>query len=154
MGLLDKLKKNKAEKDSKQEELLNVVKENRAKRAEKKKTKSKKPATQQAQTPAGSSAPRKETGAYRVLLHPQVSEKATAAEVSGRYTFIVARDADKVRIKDAVQAIYGVRPVKVRTINMNGKQVRFGWREGRRSDWKKAVVILPKGKSITIHEGT
>ncbi len=91
--------------------------------------------------------------AYRVLIRPMVSEKATAQEVHGKYTFVVACNAHKEDIKRAVEVVYGVRPVSVRTAQFEGKRKRFGIRRGKRKDWKKAMVTLPKGRTINIHEG-
>ncbi len=89
----------------------------------------------------------------RVLLGAHVSEKAASVEALGRYTFRVALDATKLDIKQAVKSHYGVLPVDVRVMNMEGKRKSFGKSKGKRSDWKKAIVTLPKGKSIDIHSG-
>jgi large subunit ribosomal protein L23 len=91
--------------------------------------------------------------AYRVLIRPFLSEKATTLESQGTYVFVVDTRATKEEIKRAVYTVYGVMPVRVRTSSMEGKQVRFGKSIGRRSDWKKAMVTLRKGESIQIHEG-
>ncbi len=88
-----------------------------------------------------------------VLVKPFISEKAVMQEAKGIYTFVVKNKATKVDVKKAVKAVYGVIPAKVRMLNMEGKRTSFGIRRGKRSDWKKAVVTLPKGKTISIHEG-
>lgn len=90
---------------------------------------------------------------YGILLHPLLSEKAASAESRGVYTFIVGRKANKIQIKHAIASVYKVRPVKIRVVNINGKISRHGRSLGRRSDWKKAIITLPKGQSISIHEG-
>ncbi|MBI2990512.1 MAG: 50S ribosomal protein L23 [Candidatus Magasanikbacteria bacterium] len=90
---------------------------------------------------------------HGILISPLVSEKATDAERTGVYTFKVARKASKMEIKNAVKAVYGVVPVMVRTVTLEGKRMRFSGNHGKRSDWKKALVTLPKGASISIHEG-
>lgn len=90
---------------------------------------------------------------YRVLLRPLISEKAATAESHLIYTFMVARHANKEQIKRAISEIYKVKPQKVRVINMEGKTARHGRSVGRRGDWKKAIITLPKGQSISIHEG-
>ncbi len=91
--------------------------------------------------------------AYRILIKPVVSEKASIAERFNAYSFIVAKTASKKHIKEAVQQIYGVKPEKVRIINVEGKELRVKTGSARRGDWKKAIVTLPKGQSINIHEG-
>lgn len=104
--------------------------------------------------PKSTTKKRKNTGnAYKILLRPILTEKALKAETKGVYTFEIGRDINKVEVKNAVKAVYGVLPAKVRIMNMDGKNVRFGRRFGRRKDWKKAMVTLPKGKTINIHEG-
>jgi len=152
MGILDKIKstsaKDSVEKKEAQAVETKAVVKDAAKKAPTKKAPTKK---------AAKKAPTKQEGttskAYAILKSPLVSEKAAAAETKGQYTFVVSKDADKVAIKDAVESVYGVRPEKVSTMNFDGKTVRFGLRMGRRNAWKKAVVMLPKGKSINIHEG-
>lgn len=88
-----------------------------------------------------------------VLLRAIVSEKSTMNEGRSVYTFQVIRTATKIDVKNAVRMTYGVSPTMVRMINMEGKQVRFGQTMGRRSDWKKAMVTLPKGTTLDVHEG-
>ncbi len=89
----------------------------------------------------------------RLILKPLITEKAAIAQSLNKYSFIVIKDASKVQIKKAIKEIYGIEPKTVNLINMEGKKRRFGRSTGRRSDYKKAVVTLPSGKSITIHEG-
>lgn len=91
--------------------------------------------------------------AHAVLLRPHVSEKSAVQEAFGSYTFVVRMDATKPAVKQAVKDIYGVLPTVVRMVNTQGKWTRMGRGFGRRSDWKKAIVTLPKGQSIRIHEG-
>ncbi len=91
--------------------------------------------------------------AYRVIVRPLVSEKAAHAETKGVYTFVVTKDATKTQVIAAVEQVYGVRPTQVRTVNVEGKEVRFGRTIGRRKDWKKAIVTLPAGQTISIHTG-
>lgn len=91
--------------------------------------------------------------AATVLLAPLMSEKALLGEMQGQYTFLVVTTATKVDVKRAVQEVYGVLPVRVRMVNTDGKVVRFGRFMGRRAAVKKAIVTLPKGKTIAIHEG-
>lgn len=91
--------------------------------------------------------------AYRVLVGPLVSEKSAVAESFNKYSFVVAAKATKGQIKQAVAEVYGVKPLAINIVNVQGRRVRFGKNMGRRSDFKKAMVTLPKGKSISIHEG-
>ncbi|MBU0546041.1 50S ribosomal protein L23 [Patescibacteria group bacterium] len=91
--------------------------------------------------------------AYRILLRPLVTEKSAIAQSLNKYSFVVAKYANKNQVKQAVQELYGVKPLFVNMANIDGRRVRFGRSMGRRSDYKKAVVTLPKGKSIIIHEG-
>lgn len=93
------------------------------------------------------------TAAYRILLKPLVSEKATIAESLNSYTFRVSSGANKKEIKEAILKVYGVKPTKVRILNMLGKSTRVRSGSAKRGDWKKALVTLPVGQTINIHEG-
>ncbi len=90
---------------------------------------------------------------YRILIRPLVTEKSAVMQSSNKYYFIVAPSANKTQIKQAVKELYGVEPLAVNVMNISGRRIRFGRSAGRRSDYKKAAVTLPAGKSITIHEG-
>lgn len=91
--------------------------------------------------------------AYRVLMHPVVSEKAARAGEHRQYVFAVATGATRIAVARAVSDLYGVRPEKVNIVRVKGKRVRFGRRTGKQKDWKKAVVTLPAGKTISVYEG-
>jgi large subunit ribosomal protein L23 len=91
--------------------------------------------------------------ASHVLIAPVISEKAVMAEVGGIYTFRVMLSATKVMVAHEVKRVYGVTPVSVRMVNVEGKIKRFGRSSGRRASWKKAIISLPKGTSIAIHSG-
>lgn len=148
MGIFDKLKKKKVEaKVSKKE----IVVKAPAKEVKVGKITEEQKATSENKAPKTKTAP--QSRANFVLLKTLVSEKAAMFEGKGVYTFIVYKQANKLEVKKAVKEIYGVNPEKVRMINVEGKQVRFGAKQGRQSDWKKAIVTLPKGKTINIHEG-
>lgn len=95
----------------------------------------------------------KQGSAFRVLLKPILSEKAALQESRRSYVFAVVPSATKTDIKKAVFQVYGVTPLRIRTLRFEGKTVRFGATMGRRSDWKKAIVTLKEGESIRIHEG-
>lgn len=92
--------------------------------------------------------------AYRILAKPLISEKASRQQTSNnQYFFIVAKNANKIEIAKAVQSAYGIKPVSVNVIRMEGKTSRRGRTAGKRKDWKKAIVTLPKGKTIALYEG-
>ena len=91
--------------------------------------------------------------AHKILVRPLITEKAAVAQSQNKYTFVVATNATKNQIKQAVFEAYGITPIAVNVVNVDGHRVRFGRTMGRRSDSRKAIVTLPKGKSITIHEG-
>jgi large subunit ribosomal protein L23 len=86
------------------------------------------------------------------ILIPVTSEKAFRGENSGIYTFKVNTDATKIDVINTFFAKFGKKPVSARVINVEGKATRFGRREGRKSDYKKAVVTLKKGETINLHE--
>jgi large subunit ribosomal protein L23 len=91
--------------------------------------------------------------AYRILLSPLVTEKATNLHSANKYVFVVAKGANKISIARAVASAYGVNPVKVNIMSVGGKAVSRGRVRGRQSDWRKAVVTLAKGVTIKIYEG-
>ncbi len=92
--------------------------------------------------------------AYRVLLRPIVSEKASHQQtLANQYFFEVAINANKIEIAKAVKSAYGIAPTDVTTIRMEGKSRMYGRKLGKRKDWKKAIVTLPKGKTIALYEG-
>ncbi|HRH33073.1 MAG TPA: 50S ribosomal protein L23, partial [bacterium] len=91
--------------------------------------------------------------AYRVLVKPLISEKASHMQVLNQYFFAVALDANRIEVARAIKAVYGIAPIKVNIIRSEGKTRRFGRTTGRRKDWKKAMVVLPKGKTISLYEG-
>ena len=91
--------------------------------------------------------------AHDVIRRPLITEKSTAGAADGRYTFEVALHANKVQIKQAVQAIWSVHVQKVNTAVMPGKPRRVGRSSGNRPDWKKAVVTLLEGERIEFFDG-
>ena len=80
--------------------------------------------------------------AYDIIISPILSEKSYDGIPEKRYTFKVARTANKTQIKAAVEEIFGVKVAKVNTANYNGKVKRMGRHEGRTSSFKKAIVTL------------
>ncbi len=87
---------------------------------------------------------------YGVILAPVITEKATAGSAHNQVTFKVRRDADKLLIRQAVEALFNVKVKAVNTINVGGKIKRFKGRLGQRSDWKKAIVSLAEGQTIDV----
>ena len=88
-----------------------------------------------------------------VILEPVVSEKSyDLIQGNNTYTFIVDPRTNKTEVKQAVQAIFGVRVLSVNTINRKGKRKRTGYTVGRRKNTKRALVKLAIGDSIDIFE--
>jgi large subunit ribosomal protein L23 len=96
---------------------------------------------------------RKHSNAYKVLIRPLITEKASVLGAEKKYFFEVERHANKIEIAKAIKDVYGVKPISVNIINMGGKNVRLGRIRGRRKSWKKAVITLPEGESIKVYEG-
>jgi large subunit ribosomal protein L23 len=90
---------------------------------------------------------------YLTIVSPLVTEKATALSERNQVVFEVAIDATKPQIKAAVEGLFNVRVLAVNTLVVKGKTKRFRGREGRRSDWKKAMVRLAEGQSIDLTTG-
>ena len=87
-----------------------------------------------------------------VLLAPIVTEKSALGEQYNKYTFAVETSTTKNEIKKAVESRYGIKPVAVNIVTNEGKYKRYGRFWGQRKDTKKAIVTLPKGKSINVYE--
>jgi large subunit ribosomal protein L23 len=85
-----------------------------------------------------------------VLLRPVVSEKSYGLLDEGKYTFVVQPTANKTEIRQAVEAVFGVKVTNVNTVNRQGKRrrTRYGW--GKRPDTKRAIVTLAEGDRIDI----
>ena len=95
------------------------------------------------------------TTAYDIIKRPIITEQSMAETEAKKYTFEVAKSANKIEIKNAVEQIFGVKVAKVNTINYDGKAKRLGAaRPGRRKSWKKAYVQLTQdSKTIEFFEG-
>jgi large subunit ribosomal protein L23 len=90
----------------------------------------------------------------QVLFRPLMTEKSMQQkEEHNTVTFEVARNANKVEIRQAVERVFNVKVSDVRTTSMQGKWKRMGRFEGQRSDWKKAIVTLAPGHKIELVEG-
>ncbi len=139
MSILDTFKKGKKEgKSEKVNKKSDVVKVDKNKKA---KEKAKKPVA------------RINSSAYRVIVSPTISEKATYLTAENKYVFEVFQDADKKQIRQAIKDIYGVDSVKINIINLSGKKRRYGKYQGRTKDKKKAIVTLKQGQNIQVYEG-
>jgi large subunit ribosomal protein L23 len=89
-----------------------------------------------------------------VIVAPLITEKGTLVnEVGNQVLFRVHRNSTKEDVRRAVEGLFKVKVVKVRTINLLGKTRRVGRNLGRRSDWKKAYVTLAKGQTIDFFQG-
>ncbi len=93
--------------------------------------------------------------AYDIIIRPIISEQSMEQNDINKYAFEVSRDANKIEIKKAVEEIFGVKVMRVTTLNMLGKAKRTGrYPLGRTSAWKKAVVRLTEdSKPIEFFEG-
>jgi large subunit ribosomal protein L23 len=88
-----------------------------------------------------------------VIIAPIVSEKSYALLAANKYTFKVHDDAHKTQVRQAVEAIFNVRVLDVRTMSVKSKPKRRGYTFGRTSEWKKAIVQLHPEDSIELFEG-
>ena len=88
----------------------------------------------------------------RALITEKGAQTREQGKVGNRYFFEVHPHANKIQIAQAIKVVFGVDVVKVRTMNLAGKRKRLGRFEGRRADWKKAVVTLKPGQTIDLFE--
>ena len=89
-----------------------------------------------------------------IIIKPVITEKSMDSLQEGKYTFKVAKNANKVEIKRAIETLFdGVKVAKVNTVNCRGGQRRVGMNIGKTPDWKKAIVTLAEGsKTIEFFE--
>lgn len=91
---------------------------------------------------------------YDIIKYPIITEKSNFQKSEmNQLTFCVDRRANKIEIKGAVEKLFKVKVVDVRTSNMKGKTKRVGRNIGKRPDWKKAIVTLRQGDHIDFFEG-
>ena len=132
MALFGLTKDKDVKKSSKEENVLDMVKE---------------PTTKSDSTPTQI---KEDTGrAHRVLLNHHLSEKTNQFSQSGRYVFKVVKATNKIEVKKAVELVYGVHVVSVNMVNTPGKVRRQGKSFGKTQDWKKAIVKLREGERIS-----
>lgn len=88
---------------------------------------------------------------YSIIIRPLVTEKGThQSETQNAYAFQVANGANKAQIKQAVEKIYNVKVLTVRTANRKGKPRRAGYKWGSTNHWKKAFVVLHEDHHIDL----
>ncbi len=90
---------------------------------------------------------------YQVIRSPLITEKSTSASEQSKVVFEVAGNATKPQIKEAIEALFGVKVTSVNTLNIKGKKKVFRGRLGERSGYKKAVVSLAKNEKIDVMAG-
>jgi large subunit ribosomal protein L23 len=91
---------------------------------------------------------------YEIIKRPLITEKTNIQkEEYNKVTFEVDRSANRVEIRRAVEKIFNVRVASVRTMQVNGKIKRRGKIQGKRRNWKKAIVTLMAGERIEFFEG-
>ena len=88
-----------------------------------------------------------------ILVRPLITERTTQLMAEGKYVFVVAKAANKIEIAKAVSEIFKVKVAKVNTVNVLGKKKRLGRTQGKRPDYKKAIVKLAPGETIEFFEG-
>ena len=146
-----------------------AAKKPEAKKAEAKPAAAAKKAAPKAEKPAKAAAPKREKKAaegvkkqgklierislYDVIERPLITEKATMAAQFNKYVFQVRPDVTKKDVRDAVEALFGVKVTKVNTMVTKGKAKRFRGRPGQRSDVHKAIVTLKAGDTIDLAAG-
>ncbi len=90
---------------------------------------------------------------YDVIRTPVITEKSTFVSENNQVVFNVARDATKIEIKAAVEALFGVKVKAVNTLNRKGKTKRFRGVAGKQQDVKKAIVTLVDGQTLDVTTG-
>ena len=91
--------------------------------------------------------------AHDIIIKPIITEDSMDRLQNNRYTFKVAKDANKIEIANAIEEIFDVKVAKVNTMNVKGKEKRMGRYTGYRPDWKKAIVTLEGDKTIEFFDG-
>ena len=122
-------------------------------RIKKTKPTEKKSSSQKVSEPSSVSGARIGVDTSDVIVKPRISEKSAILAGANQYVFVVRKDANRIQVRSAIKTMYGVSPLSINILNVRGKKVRFGRREGVRSDWKKAIVTLPAGQTINVYEG-
>ena len=91
---------------------------------------------------------------YDIIKKPVITEQSMENVADKVYVFEVAKSANKIEIRQAIEEVFGVKVAKINTMNVPGKEKRMGVHSGFRPDWKKAVVRLTEdSKTIEFFEG-
>jgi len=90
---------------------------------------------------------------HQIILRPVITERMSRLREQRKYAFEVARKANKVQIKEAVERAFNVKVESVNIINVKGERKRSGLRWYTTPSWKKAIVTLKDGYSIQFFEG-
>ena len=89
----------------------------------------------------------------QVIIRPVVSEKSYVLAAAGKYTFRIHPDAHKTQVRQAIEALFDVHVLEVRTLSVKSKPKRRGTSRGRTRSWKKAIVQVRAGETIPIFAG-
>lgn len=90
---------------------------------------------------------------YSIIKKPHVTEKTSLGTAAANtITMVVDRESNKIEIKRAVESLFKVSVVSVRTVNVAGKVKRFGRSFGKRQNWKKAYITLKEGQTVDFFE--
>lgn len=90
---------------------------------------------------------------YDVLICPLYTEKSTVHTEQSKFSFKINGDATKAQVKNAIEKIFNTKVLKVNVLNCKGKKKIFKGKKGKRSDYRKAIVTLEKGKTIDFTGG-
>lgn len=164
MGILDKFLKNKKTEDKGKKvrlEAKDAVKEpalkaktEKTEKASTLKAKAEIVSPETGKEVKAKKAKKDDTGlAYKILVKPLITEKATNLVSLNKYAFKVATKANKIEIKKAIKSLYGFEPISINIINERGKRLTSGRIAGKKSNWKKAIVTLKQGDKLDLYEG-
>ena len=93
-------------------------------------------------------------GIHDIIVRPLITEKSSAAfQNKGEYTFMVHPQATKLQIRQALEQLFEVTPVQIRTMQVRRREVTRGRIRGKTARWKKAIVLLKEGDQIPVFEG-
>ncbi len=91
---------------------------------------------------------------FSLISKPYITEKVLLLKEDGnKVVFQIRKDTNKIELKNAVESIFNVKVENINTLNVKGKKKRLGKHEGKRADWKKAIVTLKEGDTIEYFEG-